>query len=88
MAFLISVGLGWAFVDLCDDFYGWFISFYRYRFSHLAERYLGSLFATAINENLWENNSPPSARIQTEVHQRHVEVIGEPKRRDVGRNDF
>lgn len=26
----------------------------------------------------WENNSPPSERIQEEVHQRHLEIIGEP----------
>ena len=30
------------------------------------------------SERWWENNSPPSERIQEEVHQRHLEIIGEP----------
>jgi lipopolysaccharide/colanic/teichoic acid biosynthesis glycosyltransferase len=77
-AFLVSVGLGWglwASVIISTE-----------RFASLSlpvlafsGAFLGSLLATAINENLWENNSPPSTRIQTEVHQRHLEVIGIPK---------
>ena len=30
------------------------------------------------SERWWENNSPPSERIQEEVHQLHLEIIGEP----------
>src|SRR3989304_257973 len=30
------------------------------------------------SERWWENNSPPSEHIQEEVHQRHLEIIGEP----------
>ena len=74
-AFLVSVGLGWllwTYVIISSGrFTGLFLPVFAF-----SGAFLGGLFATAINENLWENNSPPSTRIQTEVHQRHVEVIG------------
>jgi lipopolysaccharide/colanic/teichoic acid biosynthesis glycosyltransferase len=38
--------------------------------------FAGGLLATSIIEGLWENNSPPSKRIQDEVHQRHKDIIG------------
>ena len=38
--------------------------------------FLGGLFATRINGELWENNPPPAAWIQEEVLQRHLAVIG------------
>ncbi len=38
--------------------------------------FAGGLLATSIIEGLWENNSPPSKRIQDEVHQRHKGIIG------------
>jgi lipopolysaccharide/colanic/teichoic acid biosynthesis glycosyltransferase len=39
--------------------------------------FLGGLIATAIDEGLWENNSPPE-QIQKEVREKHLEVIGNP----------
>jgi lipopolysaccharide/colanic/teichoic acid biosynthesis glycosyltransferase len=40
--------------------------------------FLGCLLATGIREGIWENNSPPSPRIQEEVHQRHMRIAGIP----------
>ncbi|MCJ7660339.1 MAG: sugar transferase, partial [Anaerolineales bacterium] len=40
--------------------------------------FLGGLIATAIDEGLWENNSPPPEQIQKEVREKHLEVIGNP----------
>lgn len=40
--------------------------------------FIGCLLATSLNEGLWENNSPPSLRVQQDVHRRHLEVIGRP----------
>jgi len=40
--------------------------------------FFGGLLATALNETLWEDNSPPSERIRQDVHQAHLEVIGVP----------
>jgi lipopolysaccharide/colanic/teichoic acid biosynthesis glycosyltransferase len=42
----------------------------------LLAAFLGGLIATAITKPLWENNSPPSETDRREVHQRHLEVIG------------
>jgi lipopolysaccharide/colanic/teichoic acid biosynthesis glycosyltransferase len=78
MAFLISLGLGWALWTSVMISTGGLLVLSLPVFA-FSGAYLGSLFATAINENLWENNSPPSTRIQTEVYQRHLEVIGVPK---------
>lgn len=39
--------------------------------------FAGGLLATSIIEGIWENNSPPSTRIQNEVYQRHRDVLGE-----------
>ncbi len=39
--------------------------------------FLGGLIATAIDEGLWENNSPPPEQIQKEVREMHLEVIGD-----------
>ncbi len=41
--------------------------------------FLGGLVATARDEPLWENNSPPTEAERQEVYRRHVEVIGEPR---------
>jgi len=41
--------------------------------------FFGGLLTTALNETLWENNSPPSERIRQDVHQAHLEVIGLPR---------
>lgn len=43
-----------------------------------AGAFLGGLVATALNERLWENNSPPSEAVQQEVYQCHLKVIGQP----------
>jgi len=40
--------------------------------------FLGGLIATAIDEGLWENNSPPPEQIQKEVRRKHLELIGNP----------
>lgn len=40
--------------------------------------YIGVLLATNLNEGLWENNSPPSQRVQQEVYQKHLDVINKP----------
>jgi lipopolysaccharide/colanic/teichoic acid biosynthesis glycosyltransferase len=77
-AFLISLGLGWALWATVMISSGHFSGLALPVFA-FSGAFLGSLFATAINENLWENNSPPSTRIQTEVYHRHLEVIGMPK---------
>lgn len=40
--------------------------------------FLGCLVATSLNEGIWENNSPPSKRLEEEVLQVHRKVIGQP----------
>jgi lipopolysaccharide/colanic/teichoic acid biosynthesis glycosyltransferase len=42
--------------------------------------FLGGLFCSSLETSLWENNSPPPARLQAEVRQRHLLVIGQPER--------
>lgn len=42
----------------------------------LSGAFLGCLIATHLNEGIWENNSPPSRRVEEEVLLRHREVIG------------
>jgi lipopolysaccharide/colanic/teichoic acid biosynthesis glycosyltransferase len=79
IAFLASVGLGWALWASVIISTGRFTGLSLPVFS-FSGAFFGSLFATAINENLWENNSPPTTRIQAEVHQQHVEVIGIPEK--------
>lgn len=40
--------------------------------------FAGGLLATSLREGLWENNSPPPAYIQDEVHRLHLQLIGKP----------
>ena len=40
--------------------------------------FTGGLAATAVEDNLWENNSPPSEQIETSVLQMHLKTIGIP----------
>jgi lipopolysaccharide/colanic/teichoic acid biosynthesis glycosyltransferase len=44
----------------------------------LSGAFSGCLIATYLNEGIWENNSPPSQRIEEEVLQKHLEMIGTP----------
>ena len=39
---------------------------------------IGALMTTSPEAGLWENNSPPPAKVKQEVFQRHLEVIGIP----------
>lgn len=48
----------------------------------------GGLLATGLNEALWEDNSPPSARIQEDVYRIHQQVIGHPGRGPLGKRLF
>jgi lipopolysaccharide/colanic/teichoic acid biosynthesis glycosyltransferase len=50
--------------------------------------FAGGLLATSFREGLWENNSPPSARIQEEVHLRHFAIIGDPVATPSGKRLF
>ena len=38
----------------------------------------GGLFLTGRGARMWENNSPPSTEVMTEVCQRHLDIIGVP----------
>lgn len=38
----------------------------------------GALFASSLEDGLWEDNAPPPADIKTDVFQRHLQVIGVP----------
>lgn len=53
-----------------------------------AGSFFGGLFATGLREGMWEDNSPPSQRIQKEVHQRHLEIIGEPDKTPIDKRLF
>ena len=46
----------------------------------LGVAFLGSLLATGLEGLPWEDNSPPPARVQAEVLQQHLRVIGHPDR--------
>jgi lipopolysaccharide/colanic/teichoic acid biosynthesis glycosyltransferase len=48
----------------------------------------GVIFATWMQDGLWENNSPPAKTIQTEVYQRHLDVIGLPPRDSFAKRCF
>ncbi len=50
--------------------------------------FLGGLIATAIDEGLWENNSPPPEQIQKEVREKHLEVIGNPGSEPISKRLF
>lgn len=54
----------------------------------LAGAFVGGLFATARYQPLWENNSPPSAQVQQEVYQRHLEALGALDRVAWGKRAF
>jgi lipopolysaccharide/colanic/teichoic acid biosynthesis glycosyltransferase len=79
IAFLVSAGLGlalWVWLILSSGHFR-ILSLPVIAFMGA---FIGALIATATNEKLWENNSPPSTRVQAEVHQRHIDVIGIPER--------
>jgi lipopolysaccharide/colanic/teichoic acid biosynthesis glycosyltransferase len=40
--------------------------------------FLGSILVISFNEKLWENNSPPSEEVLSEVYHLHLDVIGIP----------
>jgi lipopolysaccharide/colanic/teichoic acid biosynthesis glycosyltransferase len=46
------------------------------------------LLATALNDGLWEDNSPPSHDLSREVQFRHQAVIGRPARTPVSKRVF
>jgi lipopolysaccharide/colanic/teichoic acid biosynthesis glycosyltransferase len=48
----------------------------------------GVIFATWMQDGLWENNSPPAKAIQAEVYQRHLDVIGLPTRQSLPKRCF
>jgi len=77
MAFLIPMGIGlldWlASVGLRSGTMNWF-----WLLATFSGIFLGCLVATSLNEGIWENNSPPSKRIEEEVLETHQEVIGQP----------
>jgi len=77
LAFLIPMGIGLGV---------WLISFglqsssmnWLWLLAAISGVFLGCLVATTLNEGVWENNSPPSKRIEEEVLQTHQKVIGPP----------
>ncbi|MBN2548410.1 MAG: sugar transferase [Anaerolineales bacterium] len=40
--------------------------------------FIGGVLSTALDDGLWENNSPPAESTRIDVYQRHQEVIGSP----------
>ena len=54
----------------------------------IAGAFSGSLLATAINEGLWENNSPPSEAVRLEVHTLHLALIGVPDAQPWAKRSF
>ncbi|MGW8249147.1 MAG: sugar transferase [Anaerolineales bacterium] len=53
-----------------------------------AGAFSGGLLATSLREGMWEDNSPPSQRIQKEVHQRHLKIIGVPGKTPLAKRLF
>lgn len=77
IAFLISIGLAWVhwlFLWISGFQHGGLV-LPGFAF---AGAFLGGLGVTGWKEGFWENNSPPSERIKTEVYQRHQQLIGKP----------
>lgn len=50
-----------------------------YLISAFIGAFIGGLFATWSNGELWENNSPPSREIEIEVLEKHMHIIGIPR---------
>jgi lipopolysaccharide/colanic/teichoic acid biosynthesis glycosyltransferase len=50
--------------------------------------FLGAFLATSLNGSLWEDNSPPSERIQAKIYQDHQEIIGTPGREPLLKRAF
>ena len=48
----------------------------------------GILLATALNEGLWENNSPPSEAVRLEVEELHRALIGAPGKQPWAKRSF
>ena len=77
LAFLVPVGIGLGI---------WLVGFglqsglmnWLWLLAAISGVFLGSLVATSLNEGMWENNSPPTKRIEEEVFQTHQKVIGRP----------
>lgn len=77
LAFLVPMGVGLGV---------WLISFglqsgsmnWLWLLAAISGVFLGCLVVTTFNEGMWENNSPPSKRIEEEVLQTHQKVIGPP----------
>jgi len=86
-AFLVSMGLGWAVWGYLGIDNGHFSDLLLPVLAFCGA-FVGALFATAITETLWENNSPPSNKIQAEVYQLHLGVIGIPKPVDWAKRCF
>jgi lipopolysaccharide/colanic/teichoic acid biosynthesis glycosyltransferase len=77
LAFLIPVGIGtivWlGSIGLRSGLMNWL-----WLLVAVFGVFLGCLVATSLNEGIWENNSPPSKRLEEEVLQVHRKVIGQP----------
>jgi lipopolysaccharide/colanic/teichoic acid biosynthesis glycosyltransferase len=79
IAFLITLGLNAIFFFLNDtDIISlhFLSSFFRWWLA----AFMGGLLATWIKKGFWENNAPPSEKIETEViglHQQHMDTINQ-----------
>ena len=76
-AFLLSIGayLGYTGLQLMNM--AWVVNYTNLSLVVLGS-FSGGLLATGLNESLWEENSPPSQLIRMEVHQHHLDRIGDP----------
>ncbi|MEA3440207.1 MAG: sugar transferase, partial [Chloroflexota bacterium] len=93
LPFLISVGMaGFQFfllgiVSGNDQFVPYFLGSNETQvvlglvillFFSILSSFGGALFASSLEDGLWEDNAPPPADIKAEVFQRHLQVIGVP----------
>jgi lipopolysaccharide/colanic/teichoic acid biosynthesis glycosyltransferase len=76
LAFLASIGLYLLLWSLRWATTGRPLSIWLFG-AAFAGAFLGGLAATALRQSLWEDNSPPSELVKQEVHQRHLQVIGQ-----------
>jgi len=70
-AFLFSAG--WGLILWTRHPYGWLLVITIFLGS-----FLGSLIGSWQRYGFWEDNYPPPKEIRTSVHQKHLEIIGNP----------
>jgi lipopolysaccharide/colanic/teichoic acid biosynthesis glycosyltransferase len=90
LAFLASLGASLVFLSVWTiqtSVQAWTVSLAYFVAGGLGA-FLGGLFSAGFQGGFWEDNAPPSARIQAEVLQVHQQVIGAQRKTPIAKRFF